>query len=218
MIKKIALFLCFSQIMLNVAAQKKVVQDEEEEVKKPFLKKENLFVGGSVGLGFGTGQFSLGVGPYFGYSINKYVDVALSLNYNYISQRYENTQYKVRQSIIGPGAFVRIYPIKFLFAQAGYEKNFIKFREIYGSGFPDVITKYNVESFLVGAGYASDRENKGDGFFYISLLFDVANSLYSPYKDQYGRVNPIIRTGIHFPLFQNAKHKESKRHRQRNEE
>ncbi len=214
MIKKVALFFCFSQFILNASAQKKVVQDEEADVKKPFLKKENLFVGGGINLAVGTGRFSIGVRPYVGYSINKYVDVALSLSYDYISQRYENTQYKVRQSIIGPGAFVRVYPVRFLFAQAGYEKNFVKFREIYGSGFPDIITKYNVESFLVGAGFASDRENEGDGFFYISLLFDVANNLYSPYKDQYGRINPIIRSGIHFPLFQNAKENLRKRRRQ----
>ncbi len=199
MMKKIwMLVLCTGLFVYSSYAQ-----DEEDETEsKSFFKKENLFAGGSVNTFFGQGTFSLGLGPFIGYSINKYVDVAASLNYNYISQRDQFSTYKVRQSIIGPGAFVRLYPVKFLFAQAQYEYNFIKFKEIYGGGFPNVITKYQVQSFLVGAGIASDREDVGDMFFSISVLFDVAGNINSPYTDALNRPDAIFRTSVNIPLFQ----------------
>lgn len=177
-------------------------QADEVLEDKPYFRKENLFTGGSVGVAFGQGTFSLGLGPFFGYSLNKYVDVGLALNYNYVSQRDQFSTYKVRQSIIGPGAFTRIYPVKFLFATAQYEYNFIKFKEIPGAGFPNIITKYNVASTLVGGGYCTGRENDGSPFFYLSILIDVGNNILSPYKDQFNRAQPIFRTGIHYPLFQ----------------
>ena len=151
---------------------------------------------------FGQGTFLLGLGPYFGYSINKYVDVAAALNYNYISIRFPNTIYKIRQSIIGPGAFVRLYPVKFLFIHGQYEYNFITEKEILGGGLSNFITKYNVQSFLVGGGYATGREEAGQPFFFASFLFDVANNKFSPYKDEFDRAEVIFRTGVNIPLFQ----------------
>ncbi len=199
MMKKIwMLVLCTGLFVYSSYAQ----NEEDETENKSLFKKENLFTGGSINTFFGQGTFSLGLGPFFGYSINRYVDVAASLNYNYISQRDQFSTFKVRQSIIGPGAFVRLYPVKFLFAQAQYEYNFVKFKEIYGSGFPDVITKYSVQSFLVGGGIANGREGVGDVFFSISVLFDVAKNINSPYTDALNRPDAIFRTSINIPLFQ----------------
>ncbi len=196
--KLVAVSLAVSLCIANVQAQR---SDEEQE-RKPFFKKENLFTGGSVGAGFGQGAFSLGLGPYFGYSLNKYVDVAASLNYNYVSQRDPFSIAKYRQSIIGPGAFVRLFPVKFLFAQAQYEYNFIQFKDIPGNNAPNFITKYNVQSFLIGGGYASGREGEGTPYFFFSVLIDIGKNPLSPYTDQYNRTQPIIRTGLHIPLFQ----------------
>ena len=41
-------------------------QDEAVEEKLPFFKKENLFTGGTLNLGFGNNSTSLGASPYFG--------------------------------------------------------------------------------------------------------------------------------------------------------
>jgi hypothetical protein len=181
----------------------KAQQSEDEPEKKPFFSKDKLFTGGSVGAGFGSGSFSLGLGPYFGMSLNKYVDVAATINYNYISQRDPNSTFKARQSIIGPGAFVRLYPVKFIFLQAQYEYNFVKLRGIYGvPNYPDDIIKYNVQSYLIGAGYASGREDEGQPFFFFSVLVDLSKDPNSPYVDQFARKNAILRTGINIPLFQ----------------
>jgi hypothetical protein len=198
MIKKIIIVaLSLALCITSVKAQK-----EAEEKKESFFKKENLFAGGSIGASFGQGSFSLGLGPYFGYSINKYVDVAAALNYNYISLRDPNSIYKVRQSIIGPGTFVRLYPVKFLFVHGQYEYNFVTYKEIPGGGFPNFIEKYKVQSFLVGGGYATGRDEPGQPFFFLSILFDVANNTFSPYKDRLNRAEAVFRTGVNIPLFQ----------------
>ena len=177
----------------------------KQEESKGGFDKSKLFTGGNVGLGFGSGRTSIGIGPYFGYSLNKYVDVALSLNYNYISQR-DYVQYgdKLRQSMIGPGVFTRLFPVKFLFAQAQFEQNFIKLKYIPASGgyyLPFSETK-SVSSFLIGPGYAGGREAGNNTYYYVSVLFDVAKNKNSPYVDGLGRVNPIFRAGFNIGLFQ----------------
>lgn len=206
--KKICISIfCIVLFAVNTNAQtekdKKVAVVEEEEVKTGF-KKENLFVGGTVALGFGSGQTSFGLGPYFGYSLNKYIDAAISLNYNYVSQRdYLEIGDKIRQSVIGPGAFVRLYPVKFLFAHAQFEQNFIKLKYIPASNGNYLSSKEtkNVSSILVGPGFASGR-GESKSFYYISVLFDVAKNMNSPYVDVQGRINPIIRAGYNIALFQ----------------
>ena len=190
-------------LLLSVLKAQKI--EEEEEEKTGGFKKENLFVGGNVALGFGTGSFSFGLGPYFGYSLNKYVDVAVSLNYNYISLRdYKVFGDKKRYSVIGPGGFVRIYPVKFLFAHAQYEQNFFKVKYIPApnSFYQAEQDKISVGSLLVGPGFASGRDADNKTFYYISVLFDVAKNINSPYVDGSGRINPVIRAGFNIALFQ----------------
>ena len=195
----IILLLCM--YVSKVSAQE--VKEEDAEIKTGF-KKENLFAGGTVALGFGSGQTSFGLGPYFGYSFNKYIDAAISINYNYVSQRdYLQQGDKLRQSVIGPGIFARIFPVKFLFAHAQYEQNFIKVKYIpaaNGSYIGSSETK-SIGSFLLGPGYASGR-GESKSFYYISVLFDLAKNKFSPYVDESGRVTPIIRAGYNIALFQ----------------
>jgi hypothetical protein len=194
------------------------VKAQDEGEKKGGFKKENLFTGGNVALGFGSGTTSFGLGPYFGYSINKYLDAAIGVNYNYVSQR-DNVEYgdKLRQSIIAPTAFIRVFPVKFLFAQAQFEQNFVKLKYIpaeNGSYLPGS-QRYNVSSFLIGPGFAGGRgEDEGNAFYYISVLFDVAKNTNSPYVDDLGRVTPIIRAGYNIALFQGTSSKN--RYRKRN--
>ena len=199
--KSLLLFFCICSLILSVTAQTEKKEEEEEIIKGGF-KKENLFTGGNVALGLGSGNFSVGVGPYFGYSLNKFIDVAVGLNYSYISQRDFNTTLKLRQSVIGPSAFVRLYPVKFLFAHAQYEYNFIKYKQIYGNGIPDDVYKINVPSFLIGPGFASGRDVNNKTFYYISVLFDVIKNINSPYTDNQGRLTPVIRAGYNVALFQ----------------
>jgi hypothetical protein len=202
--KKLCWLLVVSLFFIgDINAQK---SEDEEEVEKKFFKKENLFTGGTVGAGLGQGSVALGLGPYFGYSINKYVDVALALNYNYVSVRDPFIDQSYRLSIIGPSAFVRVFPIRSIFLQGQYEYNFIQYKTKV-SGTTAFVEKLKAKSMLVGAGFANGREDIGDTYFYVSIFIDVLKDPNSPYVDQFSRKNAIFRTGINIPLFQGRRNR-----------
>ena len=181
-------------------------QDEPaEEVDRGF-KKENLFTGGSVSLSFGNNTFLIGGTPVFGYSLTRWLDAGLSVNFNYTSYRdYIQYDDRLRQTIYGPGAFVKIYPVRFLFAQAQLEHNFINQKYLPpNNGLKESLNK-EATSFLVGAGYTTNRNpGSGQSFFYVSILVDLMDNEYSPYRDNLNRILPNVRAGVQIPLFQNA--------------
>src|SRR5258705_6457375 len=119
--KLIVLLFIASVISLNTKAQGK-----EEKSKTPF--KENLFTGGSISLAFYNNTFLVGGSPVLGYSITNWADLGIVVNYNYTSYRDYNYVFndKIKQYVYGGGGFVKLYPARFLFAQAQYEYNFIK--------------------------------------------------------------------------------------------
>ncbi len=176
-------------------------QDDEE--KRP--AKENLFTGGSVSLSFFNNTFLVGASPVFGYSITNWSDAGIVVNYTYSSTRdIQFSNDKLRQTMYGGGGFVRLYPVRFLFAHAQYEHNFIKQKYIQSGGGGSVsYPSLDVGSFLIGGGYTTGRQGRGgQPFFYLSVLFDVMGDANSPYTDNLGRTIPIIRGGIQVPLFQ----------------
>lgn len=182
-----------------------LAQDDEEKEKSSF--KENLFTGGSVSLAFYNNTFLIGASPVLGYSITNWADAGIVVNYNYTSYRDVNTfNDRLRQTQYGAGVFAKLYPVRFLFAQAQFEYNTVKQKYIPPGG--GTITKYpgvNANSFLVGGGYTTGREGKGGApFYYLAVLFDVSGDTNSPYTDAYGRAIPIIRAGLQVPLFQGS--------------
>ncbi|MEO6732881.1 MAG: hypothetical protein ABIN01_16780 [Ferruginibacter sp.] len=202
--KLILVALLFNFILITKA------QEDDSGVTGGF-KKENLFTGGNVNASFFNGTTALGVSPYFGYSITKWLDAAVSVNFNYISQRDVYTYGdKIRQTIVGPGAFVRVFPIKFLFAQAQFEHNFLteKYVKADNSSYTRDKFKTDVNSLLLGVGYASGREKDNNTYYYISLSFDVLKLANSPYVDNLQRTIPIINAGFNIALFQGRNHRE----------
>ena len=193
---------------------------QEDEAPKGGFKLNHLFTGGGIDLSFSNYSFAVGGSPVIGYSINKWVDVGIGINVNYISQReYEYDPYgneratgnKIHQTGIAPLAFARVYPLKFLFVQAQGERNFITQKFISGYGQPTEKARFDATSLLLGVGYANGRESVGDFFYYISLSIDVLKNRYSPYVQQAlnGSVNilPILKAGIQIPLFQGRKYR-----------
>ena len=165
-----------------------------------------MFVGGNVNLGFSNSSTVLGLSPYVGYSLNKYLDVAFSANVSYTSVRdYNEYGDKIRQTIYGPGAFVRIFPFRFVFAQAQYEFNLINYRYIPAKNsliYLPSRENLNASSLLVGGGYAGGREGTGSSFYYFSVMWDVSKSKNSPYVDELRRALPVLRAGYNIALFQ----------------
>ncbi len=200
--KKVMLVLVFISGVFIANAQDEDLNSEE---KKGGFKKENLFVGGDLTLGFSNLYTAVGLSPYFGYSVNKYLDVAVSANFNYTSQRdYFIYGDKVRQTVYGPGAFVRVYPVRFIFAQAQFEHNFIqvKYLPAENSGYLPSTDHVDASSFLVGAGWAGGRSEFNKSFYYISVSWDLLHNKNSPYVDGLARSIPIFRAGYNIALFQ----------------
>lgn len=180
-----------------------VAQDEE----KGGFKKENLFTGGGMGLGFGSNYFQIGVNPVFGYSVTPWLDAGIVVNYNYTS--FTNGYYtaeKARQSSVGGGLFTRMYMFQQFFAQAQYEQNSIRTKFIYNNSGDNYSATVSAPSLLLGIGYAGGRfPGSGRAFGYISLMYDVLERVNSPYTNSDGSGFPIIRGGIQIPLFQGGR-------------
>ena len=178
-------------------------QDEEEAPEKRNFK-ENLFTGGSISLAFYTNTFLVGGSPFLGYSMTNWADAGIVFNYNYTS--YRDYTYglndKLRQSVYGGGAFIKLYPIRFLFVTGQFEHNYIQQKYIPEYG-PSQKFKFEATSFLVGGGYTTGRQGRGGPpFFYLAVLFDINGDINSPYTDGRGEAIPIIKTGLQIPLFQ----------------
>jgi hypothetical protein len=188
---------CLITISLSVFGQ-----DESEERG---FKKENFFTGGSISLSFFNGAFLAGGNPVFGYSLTKWADLGLVANYTYASYRdYRYYDDKLRQTVYGGGVFTRLFPVRFLFAQAQVEHNWIRSKYIPAPNSGDIseVQSISGNSVLVGGGYTTGRDpNRKAAYGYLAILFDVSNDVNSPYKDG-NRSIPIIRAGFNVPLFQ----------------
>ncbi|MGB3006879.1 MAG: hypothetical protein WBC06_10235, partial [Chitinophagaceae bacterium] len=53
-------------------------------------------------------------------------------------------------------------------------------------------------SILAGVGYG--RRVIGQSQFYTSIMIDLLSDINSPYRDSFGRVQPVFRTGFIFYL------------------
>lgn len=201
--KKLLLSALLASVMVLVVSG----QEEEKPEEKKGFKLDNLFTGGSISLGFSSYSFTAGASPVFGYNITNWLDAGLVANYTYLS--YRDLDYygygsndKIRQSVYGGGGFVKIYPVSFLFAQAQFEHNFNTQKIIPSNGGLSDKYTFQTNSVLVGGGYAGRTPGYKQAFFYLSLLFDVSGVPYTPYTNQFGNAQPILRGGVQIPLFQ----------------
>ena len=148
----------------------------------------------------------VGASPVIGYSLTNWTDAGLIINYNYTSYRDYNFVFndKLRQTLYGGGAFLKLYPVKFLFVQAQAEHNFITQKLLRNTG-GSQSNKSEANSVLIGGGYTTGRQGRGgQPHYFLSVLFDVSGSTNSPYTDGYGRSIPILRAGLQVPLFQGS--------------
>lgn len=194
------LFFFLSVSFLSVAAYAQDESGDEEEIEFHGFKRELLFTGGTLNLSLFNGTTVLGATPQLGYNIASWLDAGLVFGYTYSSQR-DFSNNKIRQTIIGPGAFVRIFPINFLFITSQFEHNFVRLKAIPSFGTISTY-KYNVSSLLLGAGYTSGREGRNSPYYFFSVSVDVLKNINSPYKDQYNNLIPVVNAGLNIPLFQ----------------
>ena len=175
---------------------------QEEEEEKGGWKKDHLFIGTTLNLGFSNG-FIIGLNPEIGYSINKIIDAGIATNFTYVTQRSQVSNSALRYLAIGGGPFVRIWPVRSIFIGGQYEYNKITITEKTNGVITDKF-KTNASSLLIGAGYGTRMI--GQSQFYTSIMIDALNDVNSPYRDSFGRVLPVFRTG--FIIYLGRKSKE----------
>lgn len=202
-VKLIKMYRLLPAFLLFISSSAAFAQEKETDEPHGF-QKDRLFTGGSISFGLGTNTFQVGGSPVFGYSVANWLDAGVVANYNYVSYRDVNINNdKLRSSTYGGGAFTRLYPLRFVFAQAQFEHNFIKQKYIPGNGYENETSNVEANSLLVGLGLATERYPRDSRpYFYLALLFDVLHNQYSPYLRSDGSIIPILRAGIHVPLFQ----------------
>ncbi|HMH20533.1 MAG TPA: hypothetical protein VK563_02100 [Puia sp.] len=168
------------------------------------FRKENLFVGGGLSLGFGSYNFNVGASPEIGYSLNSWLDAGLLLNFNYNSERadpYYNGNVRFRDFNYGAGIFGRAYALPWLFFQVQPEYNWLHENQTYmGAGGGSLTFNAKAPSLLLGIGYG--QRFVGHSSFYIAILFDALSDENSPYRDFNGKALPVIRAGFDFYLHQ----------------
>jgi hypothetical protein len=192
--KKILLSIFFFALTSLSFAQK----DKDERENKGGFKRENIFVGTSLGLGIGgwDNSFSIGANPQIGYSLAQWIDAGIVTNINYFSFRYTDgfTNFKQSSTNYGAGAFIKLYPINMIHIQAQYEYNWIKSKVTQRE--TNISQTFNQEapSLLLGIGYG--QRIVGQGSFFTTLLLDVSKNINSPYVDNFGDAVPFFRTGF----------------------
>jgi hypothetical protein len=195
--------------LITIQSLKAQNNDYSDDNNKGGFKKENVFLGGSLSLGFGSGTFAIGGNPEIGYSIAQWLDGGLVFNINYYSQTlynyYPGQDLKSTSFNYGGGIFLRGYPVPFLFLQLQPEHNWIS----YTDKFNDQTQKntYSANSLLASIGYGQRIVGQGSYFFSIGL--DLLTNKYSPYLDGYGHPYPIIRGGFDIYLKPSRKSKPS---------
>ncbi len=206
MIRKVLLAAVFGLATMGSFAQQRMpkrVNTYTDEEPSTGFNKENLFLGGSLGLGFGSYQFNVGVNPEIGYSLNKWLDVGAVVNFNYNSIKadpsgYYNPNTRTREYIYGGGVFGRAYVLPFLFLTAQPEFNWISINDKYPDGSSDHFNA-NAPSLLLGIGYG--QRVVGQSSFFIALLFDAIDNVNSPYNDANGHPLPVFLCLFGLPAF-----------------
>lgn len=200
MFKKFFFAGCCLMAVLGAVAQERMpkrVYTYSDAAAGGGFQKENLFLGGSLALGFGSYQFNIGASPEVGYSLNSWLDAGVLVNFNYNSIRadpYYN--YNIRSHIFnyGAGMFARAYPLPFLFFTAQPEYNWINANQKDMTSGSELSYNTGATSLLLGVGYG--QRVVGEGSFYISLMFDVLGDKNSPYNDFNGHPLPVIKAGF----------------------
>lgn len=171
-------------------------QEDPDKEEKGGWKPDHLFIGSGINLGFSNG-FIIGLNPEIGYSINNFLDAGIATNLTYVTQRSYYANQSARYLALGAGPFLRVWPVRMIFLGGQLEFNDITYREVV-DGVTTYREKASATSLLVGLGYGNRMV--GHSQFYTSIMIDALDDVNSPYRDQFGRVMPVFRTGFIFYL------------------
>lgn len=141
--------------------------------------------GGSIGAQFGDVTF-IELAPIASYRVTEKFHAGLGLTYQYYKVNYNGVP-DYSSSAYGGSVFMRYFIWGDLFAHAEYAPLYITNFYDYSIPIPEYRNVW-AQDVLLGGGYRQWIGQKA--FMSLMLLFNINESLYSPYS------NPIIRIGF----------------------
>ena len=145
--------------------------------KAPFW--DHVFTGGNIGLQFGS-QTIIELAPILGYKITD--KFAMGVGFKYLYYKFKDSYYNYSTNIYGGSVFARHTIVENLYAHAEVEVLNMEVPELYR------YTRKNVTSVFLGGGYRQMLGERASAN--ILLLYNVNESVYSPYR------NPVLRIGF----------------------
>jgi len=193
----------FLLTILAIAAFAQPTNAQEDSRFSKF-NANNIFTGGSLNIGGGTGFFALGGNPEIGYTIAPWLDAGIATNIGYTTFRndyFTNAgSYTERQKTFnyGVGSFIRLYPVPVIFLQLQPEVNWSS-TNVTTSLNNNALSFKNTSNSIIGAVGYSQRVI-GQSNFYFMLGMDLGGDRLSPYKDYNNVSTIIIRSGFNVYL------------------
>jgi hypothetical protein len=179
------LLIFFSIILLYIPQLK--AQAEEEPSVREMKVRERIFVGGFIGLQFGTSTV-INISPVIGYRITNRFSAGLGGTYQYYNDKFfgqSNTMH-----IIGYSFFSRFRVIPRAFLHAEYER--LRLNSRFDDPNFETGNYFWEENFFLGGGY---RQPLSDRMTLNLMLLYNFNSKSKVYYQ-----NPIFRFGIDVSL------------------
>jgi hypothetical protein len=157
----------------------------QQEPTSSGFDKSRLFVGGNLGLSFGSFT-AINVTPQVGYRFSDLFAAGVGLNYIYYNYRYYNIDGSLGErdvySYVGMNIFGRIYPIRQFFLQLQPELDYVWGQTTYyNPTITSTLPGQFVPCLLVGGGAAIPA---GRGAIVLSVMYDVVQNPLSPYYHQ----------------------------------
>ncbi len=173
MIKKLVTVLVIGFILGLGSAD--LFAQRPSQAKEPFI--DRLAFGGYLGFQFGTILY-IDVSPMVIYRATDWLYPGMGFTYMY----YKDNRYipAYTSSYYGPRFFASAYVWQGIFGHVEYEALNVQFYDTGNRGF--------IHNVLIGGGYRQWIGNRA--FMMITVLFNLNESIYSPYR------NPIIRIGF----------------------
>ena len=178
--RHVSTFLLFLFFAINGFSQAKEDNDRpspKKVEKNNSFDPDNLVLGGSFGLQFGTITI-VDISPTIGYLFTENWLVGVGARYLYYEERFNGFTFK--SSFYGGGAFSQYFFFENFLAHV--EQEFLSIEDFENFG-----ERRIVSSTFVGGGYRSLIG--GNSFISLLLLYNLNDSRFSPYTNPVLRVN-----------------------------